>query len=148
MKVLNVVSSLILIGISTFVFFSSLSLGIGQLRNPGPGFMPFLASILVLSLSLIILVMGLKGKNEGSSPIDRKKIFYPTILVMAILGYSFLLDVLGFLISIFLLMFVMFSMSQPTKWMKNIAISVVVIMVSYFIFKWLGVRFPGGILRI
>ena len=149
MKVLTLVSSLVLIGISTFVFFSSLSLGIGKLQNPGPGFMPFLASILVFTLSVFVFVKGIQGEKGGPSPLNRKRLPKPTLLVMAILAYSFLLDSLGFLISIFLLLFAMFSMEEPQKWRKNIVLSAIVVMISLLIFKkWLGVRFPAGIFSI
>ena len=111
--------------------------------------MPFLASILVFALSVFVLVKGILGEKEGPSPLNRKRLPKPTLLVVAILAYSFLLDSLGFLISIFLLLFAMFSMEEPKKWPKNIVISLIVVILSFLIFKkWLGVRFPAGIFSI
>ena len=52
-KWMNRISNLFLLGFAVLILSLSLKLGIGNFRNPGPGFVPFLASLLLLSLSSV-----------------------------------------------------------------------------------------------
>jgi putative tricarboxylic transport membrane protein len=91
---------------------------------------------------------------EGRSVKDHKKggfiewgsLKKPAILVVALIGYAFLLQVFGYLITSFALMFVMFLITEPQKWRKDILIAAIAVMLSFLVFdKWLQVRLPGGI---
>ncbi|OGP62010.1 MAG: hypothetical protein A2170_11360 [Deltaproteobacteria bacterium RBG_13_53_10] len=147
---LNRISSLFLMGFSVIIFFSSLQLGIGNPKSPGPGFAPLLASVLVFSLSLLVLIQGMRVSEEKKRrPKDRNYLLKPTFLVLAVLGYSFLLNVLGYLVTAFLLMFAMFSIGEPKKLSRNLIIAAIVIIMSFILFrKLLGVQLPKGIFLI
>ena len=124
----------------------------GDTKKPGPGFMPMLASVLIFSLSSFIFIREIKGHGPDIKKVplkDQKYLFKQTILVIAILGYSVFLDLTGYLITIFFLMFVMFSISEATKWRRNIVIAAVVAILSYIIFKrLLRVQLPTGMFQI
>jgi len=66
---LDRIISLSLVGFSFLIFFSSLRLEIGNPQAPGPGFMPFLVSVLLFSLSLLVFILveikGLAIDEEG-----------------------------------------------------------------------------------
>ena len=152
MNWLNRASSLLLMGFSILIFLGSRKLGIGSPKNPGPGFFPSLASLLVFSLSLIVFI-----KNLIDSPKDRAKRAFigwdslkrPFSLLIALSGCAFFLSIFGYLITSGLLMFSMFSIYEPRKWYVHIFTSAVIASVSFIIFyKLLGVRFPTGILHI
>ncbi len=152
MKWMKRVSSLFLLGYSALIFFSSLKLGMGDTKKPGPGFMPMLASLLVFCLSSFIFIKELKGSEpeEKKGALKGQKYFFKgAILIVAVLGYSVLLEWVGYLIAIFLLMFGLFSVSEPKKWHKNIAIAAVVAILSFVIFRrLLGVQLPTGMFKI
>lgn len=152
MKWLNRGVALFLIGVSALIFFLSLKLGVGEVGDPGPGFMPCLASVILFSLASLVLMMGIirgEGKDEKSRFLpDYGYLVKPALLVLTILGYSFFLNDAGYLITGFFLMFVLFSITEPKKWPWNILVAGAVIITSFLLFKWLGVQLPAGIFRI
>ena len=151
MKRLNQTTSLFLIGFSILILTSSLKLGVGSFQAPGPGFMGFLSSILLLSLSLIILaqVSVKSAKEEGKGHIRWENFSKQFIITVALCGYAFLLDTLGFLISSFILMSIMLLIDNPRKWYYHMFVAFIVVNVSYLVLcKLLRVLLPVGIFRI
>lgn len=152
MKWLERASSLFLIGFSILIFSLSLRLGIGKPADPGPGFMPFLASAVLFCLSSLILYAEVKGPDENrkeKSPTHLMDFAKPVCLLITLLGYAFLLGVIGFLSTAFLSMFAMFSFTEPQKWHRNIVAAALIAIASFILFsKWLQVQLPTGILGI
>jgi hypothetical protein len=151
-KWMDRIGSLFLIGLSVLIFSSSLKLGIGDFGNPGPGFMPFFASILLFSLSSLVFIKGIIGSSkdeEGELSIGWENLTKPINLMIALICFSFLFKALGYLITTFLLMFAMFFIYEPKKWYVHIVISAIVASLSFLVFyTWLRVQLPTGIFRI
>jgi putative tricarboxylic transport membrane protein len=150
MKWLHRVSSLALMGFSVLIGTSSLQLGVGNVQNPGPGFMGFLASVLLFILCLSIFVKDLKrlGRAEEGAT-DWKYLTKPSVLAATLCGYAFLLPALGYLISTFFLLFVMFFVYDPRKRLHHAVIAFIIVNISYLVFyKWLRVILPVGIFNI
>lgn len=150
MKWLNRINSLFLIGLSLLILFSSLKLGIGSLRKPGPGFIPLGASVLVFSLSLWVLITGIRGSAEEQKKLSNswQNLTKMISLVIGLSFYIYFLKFLGYLIAAFLLLFIMFFIYEPKKWHKHIVVAVLVASLSFFVFRSLGVHLPSGIFRI
>jgi putative tricarboxylic transport membrane protein len=154
MKWLRRGSSLFLMAFSVLIFISSLDMGIGDLQNPGPGFMALLASILLFSLSSVVLIKNLmmsrrndkdEQEEEKGSLIGWEHLKKPIILGIALAAYTFILETIGFLIATFFLMFVMVVTYESKKWYKDLLIAALVAGVSFLIFdRWLQVRLPTG----
>ena len=68
------------------------------------------------------------------------------VLVMAILaGYVYFLDILGFSLSAFLLIFLLLKAVKPTQWWIAIMAGVIAVLISYALFKvWLEFPSPAG----
>jgi hypothetical protein len=152
MKWLNLTSSIFLVCLSVVICLASIKLGIGELRNPGMGFMPFLASSLFFFLSLVVLIMDFAGRYESGNKetlLTRKKLQKPIILVIGLSGYIFLLNIFGFILMTFLLIFLMLFIFDPQKWYMHIVIGGIAANLSFLIFcKWLQVPLPTGIFHI
>lgn len=154
MKWLNRISSLFLIAFSVLIFSSSLKLGIGNLQNPGPGFMPILVSALVFSLSFLVFIKEIKTTGSAKdgdrqTSLGWENLIKPINLVIALCGYSFVLELFGYLSTAFLLMFTMLFIYEPKKWYIHIAIAAIVANLSFLVFcKWLRVQLPMGLFRI
>ena len=71
MNALDRGSCIFLLGLSVLVSLMSLRLGIGGLELMGAGFMPFLASILLFVLTIIVLIKGLRTKQGGEEKSHR-----------------------------------------------------------------------------
>lgn len=150
MKRLNRISSVFLIGFSILICVGSIKLGIGTLGNMGPGFMPFLISVILLILSLLIL-LGIGGRYEDKeerSSLGWENLLKPGSLVIALFGYLLLLEILGYLITTFFLMSHMLFVSEPKKRLPNIFVAAVVAMLSFAAFRWLQVQLPIGMFHI
>ncbi|MDI7258651.1 MAG: tripartite tricarboxylate transporter TctB family protein [Thermodesulfobacteriota bacterium] len=151
MKRLNQTTSFFLIGFSVLIIISSLKVGVGSPQAPGPGFMGFLASLLLLSLSLVIFAKeSLKSaKEEGKGHFGWENLSKQFILTVALCGYAFLLEILGFLLSSFILMWIMLLIDNPRKWFYHMVVAFIVANVSYLVlYKLLRVVLPAGIFRI
>lgn len=147
-------SSLFLIVISVLFSLASFKIGIGKSREPGPGFLPLLTSLVLLLLSIIVLIKDLyvsdydKGEKNPFSPDHLRK---PTGLIIILIGYILLLKFLGFLITTFLLIFMMLFVFDPNpkKIWKFIVIGVIAANLSFIVFyKWLQVQLPMGFFQI
>jgi putative tricarboxylic transport membrane protein len=141
----------LIIGVYTAV--RAYRLGLGKLRDPGPGFIFFLAALLLVILSTIDLGMTfirkLKiDKDKRDEPIWSGVRWQKVLLVLGGLSiYIYVLNFLGFLLSAFILMVFLFKSVEPTKWWIAIVCSLGTILFSYGIFQlWLKVPFPTGVL--
>jgi putative tricarboxylic transport membrane protein len=152
MKWLNRSTNLALMGFSVLIFFLCLELGIGKPQSPGPGFMPLLAAVLLFCLTLLTMIFEIRKSNEGEerkSPLGLHELIKPGSLVISLVAYAFLLNVLGYVIATFLLLFVLFSFTEPQKWRKDLVSAAVIAVLSFVVFdKWLRVQLPDGILLI
>ena len=149
MKWLNRASHLSLMGFSVLIFFFCVRLGIGKPQSPGPGFMPLLAAVLLFCLSFATIIVESRGAadDEGrKSSLGLKELTKPVCLVISLIGYAFLLNVLGYPVATFLLLFTLFSVTEPQQWRKNLLIAALVAVLSFLVFdKWLRVQLPDGI---
>jgi putative tricarboxylic transport membrane protein len=154
MKWLYPIVSLFLVFFSLLFLITSLKLGIGNVNDPGPGWMGFLAAFLLFPLSLIIFIkdsLRLAAEKGKGISIDRGALTKLFILIVALCCYSLLLDLIGFLVSTFFLTFVMFYLYSPNnkKWYRSLLIALIITNVTFLLFhKWLQVYLPTGIFRI
>lgn len=114
--------------------------------------MGFLASILLIILTGIILIkenLLPPGEDGEGSSIRWESLKKPSILTVALCGYVLFLETLGYLVSTFLLMFIMLLISNPRKWYLHIVNALVIVNITYAVFyKMLRVLLPAGTFRI
>jgi putative tricarboxylic transport membrane protein len=129
-------------------------LGIGKFNAPGPGLMPFLLGIVFSLLALYKLIAALLGRRESEETkeegeADQHKTVYKKLIlvVVAMFAYALLLEPLGFLPTTFITMVLLFRSAGFKRWIIAVTYSGVVVLITYFLFTYLGVRFPPGILR-
>jgi len=125
-------------------------LGIGKLRSPGPGLMPFIVGgfLFLLSCFLLMVTLFRKAFREESVEEQRGVNFRKLAIVVASLVlYGLLLERLGFLVVTFLLLFFLFWGMGIRRGSALVA-SLITVLATYFVFTYLGLRFPPGILRL
>jgi putative tricarboxylic transport membrane protein len=131
-----------------FTSWGSVNVGLGTLTHPGPGFFPFWAGILLAFISLFQLMKSLPMRKNGEKGNIWINIEWINLIVFALtlFIYIFVIDLLGFLISSFLLLVILFKMPKGQKWHRAIFSSFLTVFFSYLIFGyWLDVYFPSGI---
>lgn len=137
-----------ILGFSIFITVSALKLGLGSLNSPGAGFIPFIAALFLFVFSFLLLLNSFR-KEIISSELPKSAVRHgKTIFIVALLvGYSFLLDILGFYFVTLMLMFALFLMKSRRAIIWALIGSFATIISVYFLFELLlGVRFPRGIL--
>lgn len=151
MKKYDIIPIIFWIGLSLFVMVLSNKLGLGKLHHPGPGFMPFYIGVLLLIISLYLLLRYILKKGDrgetakkDQSQIDLWKI---AIVVASLIAYSLFLERLGFLIATFILVTLLFKTAGMRRWSFTFMSSVLTVLVTYFLFTYLGLNFPKGILH-
>ena len=135
--------------ISILVCVESIRIDIGTFHNPGPGFLPFWAGVVLGMFSIALLITSiLKGKGEkGISSLWKGMEWHKVIIVLASLFiYAILLHRLGYLIATFGLLALLFGvMSRQRLWIPVVS-ALITSLLSYLIFYvWLGVQLPKGI---
>ena len=102
----DLTSALFWLAIAIFFSIEALTqLKLGTLRQPGPGFFPFWAGVVLALLSLVLLLNSLKNRVRLSlSGLKSSKFLLAT---GAILAYLLLLETLGFVTITFLFLFLL-----------------------------------------
>jgi len=128
----------------------SLRLNVGTPSEPGSGFLPFGTGFLLGILALVHLVQITFRKDEKEGRIlGEVRWKRGACVVAALLIYALLLPPLGYIITTFLFMAVLFSVYEHRKWWIVGGASLLVIAATYLVFHhWLQVQFPAGFFRI
>jgi len=125
-------------------------LDLGSPSEPGSGFLPFGTGFLLGILALVHLAQITFRKDEKEEPLLGEVRWKRGACVAAsLLLYALLLPRLGYLLTTFLFMAVLFSVYARRKWWVVGSASLLVIALTYLVFHhWLKVQFPVGIFRI
>jgi putative tricarboxylic transport membrane protein len=103
------------LAISTAVIIRSISLGVGSISTPGPGFLPFYTGVVLALLSGVSIVKILYRKEPpefvwaNSRP--KKVLIFLAVLIL----YTTLLPLFGFRICTFLMLLYCFRALHPYK---------------------------------
>ncbi len=134
------------LGLAVLIGILGYQLGVGALEKPGPGFLPVIAAGFIALFSLLLLLRNVPSGGE-------KKIFqgifwHRIILTLLLLFiYSFILPRVGYLLSTFLVMTVLFRLIRKVPWGYVILWGAVSSLASFLIFNtWLEVTLPAGFL--
>jgi len=144
----EVVGSLFWLAVGVFFAVGGIMLKPGTLRNPGPGLLPLIMSLLLISFSLFILARGLIGPEGVLKGIQWKG---QAGVVASVFLYGLLLDLLGFLLSTFTLMFVLYGLlfEGKNRWPRVFFYAAATALAGWLVFSVaLKVPFPKGQLMV
>ena len=151
MKYSDFISGIFWLIVGLLLSIWSLSYRIGSIINPGPGFWPLGLGLLLIFLSLILLWQAKKSssvKQKGTSaffPGVWKKAYTVLILLLA----TFFFETIGYLLTIFLLIFSLMLGQELQNWKKFLFIALFTTVGVYIIFVLiLRQPLPRGFLRI
>ena len=150
MKKYHFVVSLFWVGLSIFIITLSYKLGLGRLRSPGPGFMPFLIGLCLLPASLYSFISLLMQRHRAAGPKredeDKSNLTKVFAVTLSLFAYTFVLEGLGYLIATIPLLVILFGCGGGKKrWKTVVMASALTGFITYFGFSYLGVQFPVGI---
>jgi putative tricarboxylic transport membrane protein len=128
------IGSLFWVGVGGFFAIEGVRLGVRTMRNPGPGFLPVIMALLLIFFSLLILIKGLMNPAETVVRVSWKRHAW---VIAVVFLYIFLLDGFGFLLSTFVLMFMLFSLlfKGKNRWRTVLFYSLVTALSAWLLFE-------------
>ena len=118
-----------LIGVAGLI--GSLKLGLGQLTQPGPGLWPFVDSVVIPVLSVVLALTGRQGTD--TEKFSRASVL-TAIAVLTLVLLAFALPRIGFEIPSLLLMFVWLRCLGRESWRSSVVISLATVAAFYALF--------------
>ena len=151
MKKYDIVPAVFWLGLSIFIMILSNKYGLGSFRNPGPGLMPFLVGLLLFVICLyllLILLLKMYGRSKTAKENQHQINYWKIVVVLvSMYAYALFLESLGYLIATFILLSILFRSAGSKRWSVIVISSAVTVLITYFVFTYLGLRFPSGILK-
>ena len=149
MKSHSRISTLVWLLFALLICVESLRLPLGSWRDPGAGFLPLGAGIFLAILSAIAFFQTGPQKGEKVQRYRWSKGRWKSIvlILLALCGYGIFLDFLGFLLTTFFLLILLFRFVEPQPWKVAIGGSLLASVLSYVVFEiWLKTQLPPGVL--
>jgi len=145
----DVISSIVFLAISMVVVIEVAKMPIGNLVSPRLGLWPLIQAILLAILSFILLGQARKSKDQEKSPFwggpgSWKRI---GLTMGSLVAFGFSYEILGFLVSAFLLIAFLARVIGSMKWWVSITVAISSSLSSYGLFGLLlDTPLPAGIL--
>lgn len=139
-------SGLLWFALGLLVCYGASRLGVGNVTDPGSGFIFLWSGALLAALSLLLVTDSLRaaaGEAQGIRETNWVKVF----LVLASLAlYALFLEKLGFVLTTFLLLSFLLRLSEETTWPRVLGVASAAALGSFALFElWLQIRLPKGI---
>jgi putative tricarboxylic transport membrane protein len=131
----------------------------GILRGsiPGAGFFPFMASIVLIALSMGVSITSLWPETTKDICFDGGEKFFACPdswkrILLALAGLLFFwqgLSYLGFLLTTFIFIIFLLRFIEPQRWVTVLTTAILTTGIAYIVFRiLLKVRLPAGILKL
>jgi putative tricarboxylic transport membrane protein len=134
---------------SLFICVESYRLKLGAINQPGPGFFPFSAGLVMLILSLAALFRSIRGMEKEEKALRQEPFRWWNIVIIliAITAYAFSLEKIGFLINTFLFICLLLKVVEPQTWKTAIIGGLITTIAANLIFNVIfRTQIPSGIL--
>jgi putative tricarboxylic transport membrane protein len=134
---------------SLLICIESYRLKLGVIKQPGPGFFPFSAGLVMLILSLAALFQSIRGREKEEKTLRQEPLRWWNIVIIltAITAYAFSLEKIGFLINTFLLICLLLKVVEPQTWKTAIIGGLITTIAANLVFNViLRTQIPSGIL--
>ncbi|HSR10167.1 MAG TPA: tripartite tricarboxylate transporter TctB family protein [Thermodesulfobacteriota bacterium] len=154
MKKDDVVSSLFWIAFGAVFCAIAWQYGlVGGPGVPGPGCLPFIVGVALISMSLTILIPAAAGMRKDAA---EKEPFFPersswrklAVALAGLIAYGVLLEPLGYILTSFLFMVFVLRWIEPQKWTTVIIFAGLSAALTYALFTGLKVELPSGVFRL
>ncbi|MEI9475272.1 MAG: tripartite tricarboxylate transporter TctB family protein [Deltaproteobacteria bacterium] len=143
------ISALFFVGLSLFICEQSVVIGLGTPDTPGSGLLSFGAGAGIGILALWLLIQSFRSKKthdevQGGGTFRWGKFL---LVCICLFGYALVVNWLGFVLTTFIVVFVLFHLLEPKKWWLGVIEAAAIATGNYLFFvEWLGLSLPRGFL--
>lgn len=150
MRRADIVGGLIFLALGIGIISQSLPLGYWGHMGPGPGFVPLWSGVAVALAGLLLSIQSFRSRDAGEDGESSGKVsgIPAIVLVVAVLTIlaAFAMDILGFVLSMFLLLAVLIGLSRRHRLSVTLGVAAAVTAVFFLVFEWgLQVPLPKGV---
>jgi hypothetical protein len=146
--------TLLIFGVA--IFIGSMGYPFGEIDNPGAGFVPRIASLLLIVISLSIMIVAYQKSFAGKGSTAHGRFFStrdgPKRIILAcafLLAYRLSFPILGFILTNFLFFLLVTRFLGDFRWRISFAFSFLSTFMAYLLFQgFLKIQMPPGIFRI
>jgi putative tricarboxylic transport membrane protein len=143
------VVSMVFLTFSCLIMVESVSLKLDDIRDPGPGFVPFFLGLTLAILSIIAFIFPDPQKKMAAFWNDWRKGRDILSIFAGLVVYLLLVRILGFYIDTFLLMTFLLKIFGEKGYKRALLVSLLTVGATYLFFhKLLFIPFPQGFLGI
>lgn len=132
---------------SSYYCYLAIRLGLGGARNPGPGFLPFLAGVSVFALSIVLIAT---SPGFRSHPGHQRPALFKTracLVLACLLFFGLFVEKAGFFVCSFLFCVFVLLLNGIRKWSVAVLAGALICAGTYLLFNTLlHVKLPLGIL--
>jgi putative tricarboxylic transport membrane protein len=143
------ITALFFVGLSLFICEQSLEIGLGTPDTPGSGLLSFGAGAGIGILALWLLIQSFRSKKTHDEVQDDGTFRWGRFLLVCIclFGYALVVNWLGFLLTTFVVVLVLFQLLEPKKWWLIVIEAAAIATGNHLFFvEWLGLSLPRGFL--
>jgi putative tricarboxylic transport membrane protein len=134
----QVVGALVGIAVGVGGAVLSYGYGLGSMREPGPGMWPFIVSVVIATLSVLLLVAG-RGLTDAEA-FTRGSVL-PVVGIVTFVAFGVLMPLTGFEIPALALCVIWLRFLGGESWRNTVVISVLTTAAFYLLFLY-GLRIP------
>jgi putative tricarboxylic transport membrane protein len=160
-KLGSIVFAGLILAIGLVFEIMALNMPRGRLSYPGPGLFPMIIGIFLIVTALGCFLQEILSRkkrsagpsasplpNQDSAPPDGRNVKKTFQLMASLIGYTLVLNTLGFVISICAFLVIAIRIFGYRRWFPALAMAIVIAGISYVSFVlWLKVPLPLGILE-
>ncbi len=152
MKRPDAIAGAVLFVVSLFLLYQSSRLQMVYGKSiPGTGFLPFWLSVAMVGLSLLLMINGVRRSVApgGISWPKGRGLLRVLIALGALVAYTSLVTVVGYLLSTFAFLLLLVGMLSTYRWYTVLAFSLTAALSMYLVFGvWLEMSLPKGMLIV
>jgi putative tricarboxylic transport membrane protein len=141
-------SALFWIVVGILACYGATRLGLGNVTEPGAGFIFFWSGLILVILSLVVLADSVRRPEDTVREMEELNWAKIALVLLSLLLYAFFLERLGFVLTTFVLVSFLLSCIGDTNWVRSLGVASAAALASFAIFElWLKIRLPKGIFR-